>query len=91
MHQLYCNFQELNYFMLECTSIYPETTQQKLESKRVYKRISRLNSYNYLSHTHKQNVTITISHNVHVNAHLFVLKLWAVSYENSRREFWQIF
>ncbi len=27
---------ELNHFMLECTSICPETTHQKLESQRVY-------------------------------------------------------
>ena len=36
---------ELNRFMLECASICPETTHQKLESKRVYLTLLTMDLY----------------------------------------------
>ena len=36
---------ETNHFMLECASICPETTHQKLESKRVYLTLLTMNLY----------------------------------------------
>ena len=48
---------KMNRFMLECTSICPETTHQKLESQRVYLTLLIMDLYMYVKFFANLSVT----------------------------------